>query len=608
MDTGNRLRFASFELDCRARELREGTRRVRLQEQPFEILCLMLERPGDVVTRDELRQRLWPEGTFVDFEHSLNAAIKRLRSALGDDADRPRFVETVPRRGYRFIARLESGVAPIESAPSLAVSPRVRLVVLPFSNLSDDSSQEYFSDGLTEELIAQLGPLCRGQVGIIARWSSMYFKGSLQRAREIGETLKVDYLLEGSTRRDGARVRITARLVEASTESHLWSETYERTTEDWLSVQADVAGRVARSLMRELVPAARGVVAPHENPAAYQAYLKGRYYWAKPGDCGLAEALRCFGDAVRIAPDFAAALGALARVRVASAEYYHQVPREALLAAREAANRALEIDPMVSEAQAVLGDVSRMLDADWGGAEAGYVRALSINHSNEAALRSFGLTLTLQAKHAEAAVRIEQARELDPLCLATSTQEAWMCYLAGNYEGSVASCVRTIGMDPEFVNARRVQAAALLQMGRTEDAAAQLESALSIAGPHPVLLAWLAHLKAVTGARGEAVALVAHARSLESMRYVPPYHLALAQAGLGGIDTAFELLDQAWLDRDPALATIDVDPRFEPLRDDSRYGELLERLNMRGSGIGDQGSGIRRRARPRSRRPNAGNS
>ena len=592
MDT-RLVRFASFELDVRARELREGARRVRLQEQPFEILQLMLERPGEVVTRDELRQRLWPDGTFVDFEHSLNAAIKRLRAVLGDEADSPRFVETVPRRGYRFIARLEREHAVAGPTGALSPSPRARLVVLPFSNLSDDSSQEYFSDGLTEELIAQLGPLCRGQVGIIARWSSMYFKGSVQRAREIGETLNASYLLEGSTRRDGTRLRITARLVEASTEAHLWSETYERTTEDWLSVQADVAGRVARSLMRELVPVPRPVVASHERPVAYQAYLKGRYHWAKPGDCGLDEALRCFASAVQIAPEFAAALGALARVRVASAEYYHQVPRVALLGARDAATRALEIDPTVSEAHAVLGDARRMIEADWDGAEAGYAQALSLNRSNETALRSFGLALALQSRHTEAAVQIEQARELDPLCLATSTQEAWMRYLSGDYEGAIASSAHTLGMDPEFVNARRVQAAALLQLGQADEAGAELESALAIAGSHPVLLAWLAHVRAVTGSRAEAVTLLERARSLEATRYVPPYHLALAHTGLGAIDTAFALLDQAWLDRDPALASVNVDPRFEPLRDDPRYGELLERLNIRGSGTGDRGSGTR---------------
>ena len=286
METPNSLRFGTFELDVRSHELHDGSTRVRLQEQPFEILRLMLEHPGDVVTRDEFQRRLWPDGTFVDFEHSLNAAIKRLRAALGDDADQPKFVETVPRRGYRFIAATQdAGVA--AQTTGGAVSPRLRLVVLPFSNLSDDRSQEYFSDGLTEELIAQLGPLFRGKVGIIARWSSMFYKGSPQRVREIGEALHADYLLEGSARREGSRVRITARLVEVATEAYLWSKTYERTVGDGLSVQADVAGRVACSLMKELLPDVRYVAAADEEAAPDQAYLKGCDHWAKPGDNSL---------------------------------------------------------------------------------------------------------------------------------------------------------------------------------------------------------------------------------------------------------------------------------------------------------------------------------
>jgi len=244
------LRFGSFELDVQSRELRTGSTTVRLQRQPFEILCLMVEHRGTVVTREQLRRRLWPEGTFVDFEHSLNAAIKRLRNALGDDAHHPTCVETVPRRGYRLIDALEDPDAPLAAA----VSPRPRLAVLPFINLSGDITQEYFSDGLTEELITQLGPICRGDVGIIAGRSTMAYKGRLLRAREIGEALQADYLLEGSTRGKGSHMRITARLVDAVSEAHRWSETYDRTTSDWLSVQADVAGDVAQSLVKELVP------------------------------------------------------------------------------------------------------------------------------------------------------------------------------------------------------------------------------------------------------------------------------------------------------------------------------------------------------------------
>jgi TolB-like protein len=258
-----RFRFATFELDVGSGELCEGARRIRLQDQPFEILRTMLERPGEVVTRDELRRRLWPEGTFVDFEHSLNAAVKRLRAALGDTADNPRFVETLPRRGYRFIAKLDGAAERTDAAAAMQGRPQVRLVVLPFANLSGDPAQEYFSDGLTEELIAQIGAACRGQIGVLARWSSMAFKGSSQRAREIGEALQASHLLEGTVRCDADRVRITARLIEAANETPLWSELYDLDLPECrgltsgrlaLSVQSDVALRVTGALAFELVP------------------------------------------------------------------------------------------------------------------------------------------------------------------------------------------------------------------------------------------------------------------------------------------------------------------------------------------------------------------
>src|SRR5919106_1394569 len=290
MDADGTLRFGSFELDVRSRELRTGTATVRLQEQPFEILRMMLERPGAVVTRDELRRRLWPDGTFVDFEHSLNAAVKRLRAALGDDADNPRYVETLPRRGYRFIGPIgEEGAS--EAAP--AGTQRVRMAVLPFTCLGEEGSQEYFTDGLTEEMIAQLGRLCRGRIGIIARQSSMAFKGTTRGARDIGQALRADYLLEGSVRREGDRVRITARLVETSGETNLWVETYERHLTDCLSVQAEVAARIAQSLAMELTPEQPRAGPEMRSPdaAAYQAYLKARYFWNKPGDDGVEEAL-----------------------------------------------------------------------------------------------------------------------------------------------------------------------------------------------------------------------------------------------------------------------------------------------------------------------------
>lgn len=582
--TNERLRFGSFELDCGSRELYDSTKRVRLQDQPFEILRLLLAHPGEVITRDHLRRQLWPEGTFVDFEHSLNAAIKRLRAALGDDADQPRYVETVPRRGYRLIATVTTGDL---VAGADAPAPRLRLAVLPFSNLSDDSAQEYFSDGLTEEMIAQLGTLCRGRVGVLARWSSMVFKGSLQRAREVGEALRADYLLEGSVRREGARLRITARLIETREETQLWSETYERPVTDYLSVQTEVATQIARSLAMELAPApAPGPPAPDAD--AYQAYLKGRYYWNKPGDSGLDQALVFFGEGLKIAPTFAAAHAAMARAMVARAEYYRDVPRLALERARQSALRALELDPNQAEGYLALADVQRMLDHDWRAAESSLVKAITLNPSYEGARRSLAFILSTFARHEEAVRESDRAIEIDPFCLVNATSAAWTRYAAGDYDSAITRCRNTIDLDPEYLPARRLLGAAYLQVDRPSQALAVLECAAAIGAADPVVLSWLAHAQGVTGAKEEARRVIAHVEGLEKMRHVPAYHLALAYTGLGNLEKAFSLLERACFDRDPVLPNVAVEPRFAVLREDSRYLDLLARLNLRGAGHGLQ--------------------
>src|SRR6185503_16926022 len=322
MDGQRLLRFESFELDVRSRELRKGKQRIRLQEQPFEILRLMLERPGDVVTREELARHLWPQGTFVDFEHSLNAAVKRLRAALGDDADNPRFVETLPRRGYRFVGQTAAPQAEPVTPPRPA---RLRLGVLPFSNLGDER-HEYFGDGLHEELISQLGCLCRGRIGVLARWSSLVFKGTSLRARDVGEALRADYLLEGSVRHEDDRVRVTARLIEAAGETQIWAEMYDRDLTHCLTVQADVAVQIARALAAELVPDTSARTTPAAS-AAYQAYLKGRYFWNKTEDEAIDQAIAYYEEALALEPSYGPAAAALARARVARAELYRDVPR-----------------------------------------------------------------------------------------------------------------------------------------------------------------------------------------------------------------------------------------------------------------------------------------
>ena len=564
-----------FELDERARELRTGTTRIKLQDQPFEILRLLLRRPGEVVTREELRRQLWPDGTYVDFEHSLNAAVKRLRASLGDDADNPRFVETLPRRGYRFV-----GATPVEAPPAStpqARAPRVRLAVLPFSNLGDER-HEYFGDGLHEELISQLGSLCRGRLGVLARWSSVVFKGTPLRARDVGEALRADYLLEGSVRHEDDRVRVTARLIEASGETQIWAEMYDRHLTHSLTVQSDVAAQIARALAAELVPdePSRSSTAAS---AAYQAYLKGRYFWNKTEDMVVAieQSIAYYREALALDASFGPAAAALARVQIARAEHYFELPRLALASARDTAHRALAIDASLYEAHLALAETQRMLDFDWTGAEASYLRALALNPSSESAHRAYALLLSALGRHKEAVRESDRAIELDPLCLVVGGAAAWVAYAAGDYDAAIQIARNTIDMDPEFVRARRVLGAAYLQSGRLTEAVQELETSAALTD-HPVLLGWLAHARAITGRRCDAEDILA--RMLQQKGYRQHYALAIAYIGLDRIDDAFEALDVACLDRDPLLTHVAVEPRFDQIRADARFAALLTRMGL----------------------------
>ena len=586
--SSNVKRFGTFEVDLRARELRKGGIRIRLQDQPFEILAVMIERPGEVVTRDELRQRLWPAGTFVDFEHSLNAAIKRLRSALGDDADNPRFVETLHKRGYRFIAAVESEGQPVRNlhvvrpAKTVPDNFNVRLVVLPFANMSNDPTQEYFSDGLTEEMITQIGRLCPGRLGVIARTSSMLFKRSAKSASEIGRELSADYLLEGSVRGDGDRVRITAQLIDTRTEVHLWVETYDRSLGETLNLQTEVAGHIARSLAMELVPDQVDVMgrATPRRTEAYQAYLKGRYHWNRGSLEGVRSAISYYERALELDPDFAASHSALARARIALANNSRQPARPLLEQAKTSALRSIEIDPGISDAHLALAEIRRTLDWDWRTAEEAYRTAIALSPSCESAHRFYAQFLAAMSRFGEAKTEADRACDVDPFCLVVTTGAAWVRYAAGEFEMAIDRSRHVLDMDASYMPARRILGAALLGVGRNDEAVSELTAAAGPDREDAISLAWLAHAKALAGAREEAGAILARLHADSPSVYVPRYHLAIAQAGLGDRDAAFALLAAACADREPAVVNLKVEPRFEPLRRDARYGALLRQLRL----------------------------
>jgi TolB-like protein/Tfp pilus assembly protein PilF len=576
-------RFGRYTLDLRAHELLKDGVRIRLQDQPFEVLVMLLQQPGEVLTREELRRRLWPDGTFVDFEHGLNAAVKRLRSVLGDSADNPRFVETLHRRGYRFIAEVErigneepSTAAAFDPA---AAQPKLRLAVLPFTDLGErTASHAYFSEGLTEEMITQLGRLCANRLGVVARTSSTLVVRNASTAQDIGRVLRADYLVEGSVRRDGDRVRVSAQLVETRGETQLWAQSYERHLSDCFTVQSEVATEIVHSLAMELLPDTEGRRGSGtRNVAAHQAYLKGRYHWNRTGSVGLREAIAYFDQALSLDPEFSAAYAALARAQISMADYYVCEPREALEAGRTAAARAIELDPSQTEAWLTIAEVRRSVDWNWVGAEDAYKAALATNPSHEGSLRYYGMFLATRGRTNEAMSAARRAQDLDPMCLTVNTSAAWVDYITHDYARAIETCRHTLDMDPEFAPANRLLAASLLQMGRTEEAVAAFERVPN-GGLDTVSVAWLAHLWGVLGERRRADTLMEWLRERGRTEYVSGYHVALAHTGLGDMDRAFASLSAACEARDPGITNLAAEPRFAPLREDRRFGALVGRL------------------------------
>src|SRR3984957_9421524 len=609
------VHFGIFQIDLKSRELHKAGVRVKLQEQPFRVLALLVDRAGQVVTREELQKKIWPTDAYVAFDQGLNNAIKKVRDALGDAADSPRFIETLARHGYRFIAPVgtvlqrppesqvrfglrthwKSALIGLACASLLAAlsywawhvstmragpAEKVILAVLPFDSLGHDPDQEFFSDGLTEEMIAQLGKLNPERLTVISRGSVAKYKDSRLAANQIGGELHADYLVQGSVRRSADRVRITVQLIQVRDQTDLWAESYDRELKDILTLQDSVSRTIANQIHITLTPGQRTRLrGGNLEPEAYEAYLKGRYYWNKRTGEGLQKALVYFQQAINKDPTYGAAYSGLADCNSGLAWHGFKSPAEALPKANAAALKASEIDPQSAEAYASLGLVLTHR-WDWAGAEVEFKQALRLDPRYANAHHWYGDYLSIMGRHDEALLEARQALELDPLNLMIGTWVGRRYYLAGKYDLAIEQGRNTEELDANFAAAHLLLGENYVQVGLHDQGLAELQTAASLSGNSPLYLAQVAVAYASAREKTEALQIVAQLQSIASTRYVSPYGLAQIYAALSDKEQTFKWLQIAYEDRAVWMSYLAVDPVFDSFRSDQRFQDLLRRVHL----------------------------
>ncbi len=572
------VRFGVFEADLQARELRKRGLRVKLQAKPFLLLEMLLARPGEVVTRKELRERLWPD-TFVGFDRSLNTAVNSLRAALGDSALNPRFIETRARLGYRFIAPVEASQNGGGPKPRPAYGGD-SIAVLPFRNLTGDPDTEYLSDGITEAVINNLSQV--QEIRVLARSTMFRFKGRENDPQLVGRELAARTVLTGEVASYGNGLCMSAELVEVETGWRLWGRQYRRQFADLLAVEEEVSREITETLRLRLSRQEEGRLArrPTSNAAAYQDYLKGRFYWNRMTEESVKKALSFFERAIEKDHAFALAYTGLADAYSLLAFFDLVPPREVMPKAREAVLRALEIDSGLAEAHVSLAGITKVYDWDWKGAEREYVRALELNPHSADAHRLYASLMSALGRPAEAGRENQKAQELDPLSLVISMEGAWHYYMAREYTRAVHQVLETLEMEPNFPPAHFVLALAYEQIGRYDVALAAFEKVRFFAGNNSTALAGLGHVFSSAGQKSKAMGALKVLEELSKRRYVAPYSLALVYSGLGMTDEAFEWLGKSLEFRDAWLIWLNRDPRLDRLRADPRFSAILQRLGF----------------------------
>jgi TolB-like protein/DNA-binding winged helix-turn-helix (wHTH) protein/tetratricopeptide (TPR) repeat protein len=607
MDSPPRIyRFDIFTLDVKTGELtRDGIRQL-LREQPLQLLVALLEHPGELVTRETLVSRLWPAGTFVDFDRGLNKAVNHLREVLGDSADQPRYIETFPRKGYRFIAAVtrddeDSPQSPRESVPGWSrwrpwmivataigclcilfvanvggmrnwaafhwrSTPQISaLAVLPLENLSRDAEQDYFADGITDALITNLAKI--SDIRVTSRTSIMRYKGTKKSIREIGHELNADAVVEGTVTRSGNRIRITAQLIQVSTDMHLWAESYERDVSEILAVQNEVATDIARRVSAVVKPLGRARLV---NPEAYGSYLKARYLFYQYTSPGWQQSVESFNRAIEIDPNFAPAYSGLADVYLVAGAYGAIPPAEALAHGKAAAEHALELDSELASAHFALATAYSWYDWDWKRAETEFHRALELDPNDALGRNWYGGYLSLRGRHDEAVDQHERARQLEPFSLIINANLARALYWARRYDEAIVQARRTLQIDPRFAVAlfwlegslrhkSLLQEAVALRLAVSPpEQARQIRNTFESAGFDGVL-------------RGDGETFKNDGELISAARCF---------AQVGETREALSLLEECYQHRCSSMATIGAEPDFDGLRSEIRFRNLVEKLGL----------------------------
>jgi TolB-like protein/DNA-binding winged helix-turn-helix (wHTH) protein/Flp pilus assembly protein TadD len=626
----NVVRFGAYEFNPDSRELRREGMRVRLEGQPVAILKMLLDRRGELVTREELQKQLWPEDTFVDFEHSLNSAVKRLRAGLNDSAEHPRYIETLARRGYRFVAPVnvtETGGKSVDSAliksrpegpvsfrrrwlwwliaasaacvvtvaafgwrhsrqrPVAPAAPVIRsLAVLPLQNLSGDPSQEYFADGMTEELIGRLSRIHGLQV--ISRTSAMHFKNTQLSVPEIAKLLGVDAIVEGSVIREGSQVRVHAQLIRGATDRHIWAEEYQREYRSILAVQQEVAQSIAERIEISLTPQERGSLASAHpvDPEAYEDYLKGRYYFNQRTEGPLNRSIGYFQQAIKRDPSYALAYCGLADAYAVLGFRGGMPSKDALSRAKAAALKAVKLDDTLAEPHASLAFIAETHEWDWATAEREYRRALELNPSDARTHHWYAGYLMYMGRFEDGISEARRARDLDPLSLPLNNALAGRLLVASRYDEALAQVQKTLELNPNFAPAHQTLGWAYLHRGKREEAILEFRKALQLSGTDDAdLVLDLGFAYATAGNGQEARRILAKLKKLHQRGLVPSGSIAILYGALGELNEAFAWLEKAYEERDPQLTYLTVPGRrFDPLRHDPRFQQLVHRIGLPG--------------------------